>query len=197
MPRIPFPEFATMNPAQRAVYEAIVSGPRGGLVGPLRAALHNPELADKWQRFGELLRFRTSLTKRHSELAILVTARVWNCSFEWFQHEPHALAAGLPAGIVNALRMEQRPDFDDSADEAIYEFTNQLQRDHSVTDAAHRAVQAVYGVTGVVELTALIGYYALVAMTLNAHAFDLPEGATDPFAGQAGTDAAAIHPSTE
>src|SRR3546814_8522453 len=78
-----------MNPAQRAVYEAIVSGPRGGLVGPLRAALHNPELADKWQRFGELLRFRTSLTKRHSELAILVTARVWNCSFEWFQHEPH------------------------------------------------------------------------------------------------------------
>src|SRR3546814_14797113 len=88
---------------------------------------------------------RTNSSKRHSELAILVTARVWNCSFEWFQHEPHALAAGLPAGIVNALRMEQRPDFDDSADEAIYEFTNQLKRDHSVTDAAHRSAERRVG----------------------------------------------------
>jgi 4-carboxymuconolactone decarboxylase len=31
---------------------------------------------------------------------------------------------------------------------------------------------------GVVELTALIGYYTMVAMTLNAHEIPLPDGAT-------------------
>ena len=31
---------------------------------------------------------------------------------------------------------------------------------------------------GVVELTAVIGYYTMVSMTLNAHRLPLPEGAT-------------------
>ena len=61
MPRIPLPSPETMTPEQRKVYDSIVTGPRGTLVGPLRAALHQPELAEKWQQFGELLRFRTSL----------------------------------------------------------------------------------------------------------------------------------------
>jgi 4-carboxymuconolactone decarboxylase len=199
VPRIPFPDLATMNPAQRAVHDAIVNGPRGLLAGPLRAALHNPELADKWQQFGALLRYRTSLAKRHSELAILVTARAWNCSFEWFQHEPHALAAGLPPALLDALRAGARPAFTDPADEAIYDYASQLQRDRTVTDEAHRAVKAIYGVTGTVELTALIGYYTLVAMTLNAHAFDLPAGADDPFGGPAAMppEPAEIGPSIE
>jgi 4-carboxymuconolactone decarboxylase len=37
-------------------------------------------------------------------------------------------------------------------------------------------------VVGVVELTALIGYYTMVAMTLNAHEFPLPAGVEPPFA---------------
>ena len=65
----------------------MVSGPRGELRGPLRAALHRPELADKWQQLGELLRYRTSLPARLNELAILVTARPWHCQLEWHIHE--------------------------------------------------------------------------------------------------------------
>jgi 4-carboxymuconolactone decarboxylase len=44
----------------------VVSGPRGELKGPLRAALHRPELADKWQQLGELLRYRTSIPAHSS-----------------------------------------------------------------------------------------------------------------------------------
>ena len=38
MARIPLPTPDSMNAEQRRVYDAIVSGPRGTLVGPLRAA---------------------------------------------------------------------------------------------------------------------------------------------------------------
>ncbi|MBV8512330.1 MAG: carboxymuconolactone decarboxylase family protein, partial [Xanthobacteraceae bacterium] len=79
MARIPLPSPDTLTAEQKRVYDAIVSGPRGALRGPLRAALHNPELADKWQQLGELLRYRTSLPPQLSELAILVTARHCNC----------------------------------------------------------------------------------------------------------------------
>src|SRR4029453_8321694 len=77
LPRIPLPSPDEMTPEQRRVYDAIVKGPRGTLVGPLRAALHRPELAEKWQQLGELLRYRTSLPPQISEIAILVTARRW------------------------------------------------------------------------------------------------------------------------
>src|SRR5436190_14744346 len=93
--RIPLPSPETMTPEQRRVYDAIVSGPRKTLVGPLRAALHIPELADKWQQFGELLRYRTSLAPRLSELAILVTAKHCHCQLEWLIHEQMARKAGL------------------------------------------------------------------------------------------------------
>src|ERR1041384_1246257 len=108
--RIPLPAPEIMTPDQRRVYDAIVSGPRKTLVGPLRAALHIPELADKWQQFGELLRYRTSLPPRLSELAILVTARHTNCQLEWLIHEDMARKAGLAGDIIDALKAGKRPD---------------------------------------------------------------------------------------
>lgn len=184
VPRIPFPEVETMTPAQRKVYDEVVRGPRGLMVGPLRAALHNPELADRWQKFGELLRYRTSLSPRHSELAILVTARAWTCAFEWVQHEPAALAAGLGREIIDAIRRDRCPDFEHRADAVVHAFARELHANHAVGDSTYADALELLGVAGVVELTALVGYYALVAMTLNAHAFDLPPGTSDPFAGE-------------
>ena len=61
MSRIPILTPDLMTADQKRIHDAVVSGPRGMLVGPLRAAIHRPELADKWQQFGELLRYRTSL----------------------------------------------------------------------------------------------------------------------------------------
>ncbi|MEZ5708775.1 MAG: carboxymuconolactone decarboxylase family protein [Blastomonas sp.] len=181
LPRIPFPEPETMTPDQRRVHDSIISGPRGRIVGPLRAALHNPELADHWQKLGALLRYGTSLEARHSELAILVTARACNSSFEWFQHEQPALESGLSAAIIESIRTRQTPEFQDGPDRIIHDYALQLLQNHTVEETTHQAVCGLYGAKGVVELTALIGYYTLVAMTLNAHGFELPEGATDPF----------------
>ena len=46
MPRITLPAPETMTLEQRRVHDKIVSGPRGRVQGPLRAVIHNPELAE-------------------------------------------------------------------------------------------------------------------------------------------------------
>lgn len=180
MPRIPILTLEEMSPEQRRVHDAVVSGPRGVLRGPLRAALHNAELADKWQQLGELLRYRTSLAPRHSELAILVTARHWSCQFEWYAHEPPARKGGVPDAAIEAIRHGRRPAFESADDEAIYQFAVELHRTHFVSDATYARALERFGVTGVVELTALCGYYGMVAMTLNGHELPLPEGTAPP-----------------
>jgi 4-carboxymuconolactone decarboxylase len=177
MPRIPLFPLPHMTPAQQKVYDAVVSGPRGVVVGPLRAALHRPELAEKWSALGELLRYGTSLPPRLSELAILVTARHWTSQLEWQQHAPAALKGGLAPSIVEAIRTGERPAFTQADEEAVFDFSFELQKSKSVSEKTYQRTHEAIGTAGIVELTALIGYYTMVAMTLIAHEIPLPEGA--------------------
>jgi 4-carboxymuconolactone decarboxylase len=180
MSRIPLPSAETLTPDQRRVYDAIASGPRGGVRGPFLALLYAPELADKWQQLGELLRYRTSLSPRLSELAILVTARHWDCQYEWFAHEQHALKGGVPPEFIAAIKADRRPQFDKPDDTAIYDYAVELHTRRAVSPETYKRALDIFGKTGVVEITALLGYYTMVAMTLNAHEIPVPSGATPP-----------------
>jgi 4-carboxymuconolactone decarboxylase len=180
MPRIPLPDPQEMTTEQRAVHDEVVSGPRGQLVGPLRAVIHSPDLALRWSRLGEYLRFRTCLPRRLNELAILVTGRRWNSQVEFYIHAAAARDAGLDPAVIEAIRLGEAPTFTDTDGATIYEFARHLQQSGQVPPDIYHAVTARWGVAGVVELTALVGYYTMVSMTLNAHEIPLPVGATAP-----------------
>ena len=187
MARIPLPTLETMTPEQRRVYDAIVSGPRGVMVGPLCAAIHQPELADKWQQLGAQLRYGTSLPPRLSELAILVTARHWDSQFEWCAHDAPARAAGLAPEVMEAIRNDRRPSFKSADEEVIYDYVKEAATDSFRSAATYQRTLDRFGVVTIVELTALVGYYTMVAMTLNAHELPLPEGMPPPLPPRSGT----------
>lgn len=181
MARIPLPETRDeLDEAQRAVWDKVVAGPRGRVIGPLRAAIHNADLACAWSALGETLRFGTSLGKRFSELAIIVTGRRWSAQVEWFVHARAAAEAGLEAETIEAIRDGRPPAFSQPDDALVYDYARLLLQDGSVPAALHARATARFGVRGVVELTALVGYYSMVAMTLNAHEIPLPEEAPLP-----------------
>ena len=180
MARIPLPAPESMTPAQRRVYDEVIAGPRGSFVGPLRALIHWPELADHWQKLGALLRFGTEFPPRLSELAILVTARAWDAQFEWYAHEPIARKAGIAEEVIAAIREGRRPVLSDPGEQAVYDYAAELQETHTVSQQTYARAHERFGTLGVVQLTALVGYYSMVAMTLNTHAIPLPEGAVPP-----------------
>lgn len=180
MPRIPLPTPETMTPDQRRVYDEIVAGPRARVVGPLGAALYQPELARVWAPFGAYLRFGTTVPARWRELAILVTARRWNSQVEWHIHAEAGRRAGLPACVVDAIRHARPPAFDDHADALVYEYARALQMTGQVPDDVYGEVLERLQAVGVVELTAVIGYYTLVSMTLNAHEIPVADEVEPP-----------------
>ena len=169
MARIPLPSLETMTPEQRQVHKAIGDLRGGHIPMPYRPALHNPELADKWQQIGELLRYRTSLPQRLSELAILVVARHHGSDYMWNAHEKVALKAGVSTDVISAIKNNAQPDFDKADERAVHDFSAELLETKSVSDACHAQALSALGVTALVELTALLGYYVMVAMMLNAH----------------------------
>ncbi len=182
MSRIHLPSPDELDPEQRLIYDKVVAGPRGRLRGPLRAALYNPQLADCWQALGAQLRYHTQLPPILSELAILVTARHCRSPFEWDAHRPEAERAGLPQQIIDALLAQSTPDAMSAEQSAVYHFALELNRLDSVSDATYANALALFDARTLVELTALVGYYTLVAMTLNAHEIPLPEGVAPAFA---------------
>ncbi len=181
MPRIPLPAAGKLTPEQQRVHDFVKGRSRDDRVGPpYQLALHCPEFLNKWQQVGEYLRYGTRLPPRLSELAILVTARHWNCQYEWRAHEPHARKNDLPEAVIEAVRHGRRPEFEDPDDEAIHDYCRELHENRAVSEAVYRRVLDRFGAAGVVELTALAGHYAMVAMMLNAHEYGLPEGVAPP-----------------
>ena len=64
--RLPAFDRAAATPAQLAVLDEILSGPRGNLAGPFLAWIASPELAEHAQRLGAFCRYRTGLPSRLS-----------------------------------------------------------------------------------------------------------------------------------
>ena len=181
MPRITLPAPENMDADQRRVYDKIVSGRRGKIQGPLRAALHNAELADRWQALGELLRYNTTLRPRQSELAILVTGRACRSPFEWYAHRLEAEKIGIEPQVIEAILAEGMPEGLPEDDAVVVQYATELNRFNSVSDATYAEALKRLGERKVVELTALVGYYTMVAMTLNAHEIPVPEGVQPAF----------------
>lgn len=178
--RTPFLTPEQMDPEQRRVYEDIVRSRGTWLNGPYAPLLHSPELADKAQAFGELVRYRTSLEPRFSELAILITARHWDCQFEWFQHEKIARRQGITEAACDAIARGAPPPLADEKESVVHAFASQLLARHFVDEATYARARELFGVKGAVELVAVVGYYSFIAMTLNAHEVPLPAGTTPP-----------------
>jgi 4-carboxymuconolactone decarboxylase len=181
-PRLPAFDAAQASAEQKAVLEEILSGPRGNLNGPFLGWIYSPELAQHAQRLGAFCRYRTGLPLRLSELAILVTAARWQAQAEWYIHYPIALQAGLPEALAEQIRTGAEPYFDDADDALIYAFATELYDAKRVSDTTYARAIERFGRETIVNLVGLLGYYALVAMTLNV--FDMrAEGQTTlPFA---------------
>jgi 4-carboxymuconolactone decarboxylase len=181
MPRLGEIDRARMSEEQRRVADDIKSGPRGGLAGPFWPWLRSPEMAERAQKLGELVRFHSTLAPRLFELAVLVTAHHWKAQFEWYAHAPLAREAGLGDEIIAAIHEGKRPNFAKPDEAAVYEFATELYAKKRVGEATYAAALAHLGERGTVELVGVLGYYALVSMTLNTFGIEVPAGTEPPF----------------
>lgn len=171
----------TMTDEQRAVAEAIQSGPRGaGLRGPFNALLRSPQLCDLVQRVGAYVRFGSSIPAPLNELAICMAGRKWGAQYEFYAHRRLGIDAGLNPTLLDAVAQGQRPAEMSPDETLVYDFVSELLSTGQVSDGCYGAVQERFGDRGVIDLVGAVGYYSLVSMVLNVARVPLPEGETLP-----------------
>jgi 4-carboxymuconolactone decarboxylase len=156
------------DPAQRDVADRIARS-RTRVAGPFPVLLHVPALADRVQAVGAYLRYEAALARDLAEAAILATAQVWKCPREWDEHEPMARRAGVPNDVIEQLRADASTATIDEPYRLVCDYARELASSGAVRDEIYHPVLALLGEERTVELTALVGYYSMVAMMLNAH----------------------------
>jgi 4-carboxymuconolactone decarboxylase len=182
-PRLPKLAAETLTPEQQALADSIKSGPRGQfkMAGPFAIYLHSPTFGELAQRLGGHLRFKTSVPPRLSEFAILVTAQHWKAQYEWAMHAPMAEKQGVKPQTIRDLQAGRTPKSAPRDEMAIYAFAKELYVKKRVSNATYTRVRKLLGDAGTVELVGLLGYYAMVSMTLNTFRAPLPAGMPAPF----------------
>ena len=166
-----------LTPEQKTMVEHLFAGERGGMNGPFNVLLRSPEVGDLAQKLGAQLRFHSTLTAKQRELAIIITARYWTAQYEWTAHRQLALKAGISPAIADAIAAGKRPPSLEPDQEVVYNFCNEMLHTKQVSDGTYKAAVDKLGERGVVDLTALVGYYQFVSMILNLDRYPLPDGA--------------------
>jgi 4-carboxymuconolactone decarboxylase len=153
----------------------------GSYGGPYDPWLRSPELAKRNVSFGTFIWGRTSLERRLIELAIIITGRFWEANVEWVSHSRMALEFGVTQEVIDAVFEKRRPEKAMDDELVVYDVCKSLHETHQLPLELYQKAVGLFGERGLVEIIATIGYYTLVAMTLNAFDVGLEEGIKAPF----------------
>lgn len=175
--RLPFPETDAMTEIQREAAQAFTSGPRATVAGPFIPLLQTPVLMERMGKLGEALRFEGSLPSATRELVICAVARETGNQFEWQTHAPLALDAGVQAQTIDALASGRRPHNLPASEQCALDFFYELVGRNGVSDHTFSEVLHLFGSTGAVELTTLVGYFVTVCWIMNVARTPGPAGA--------------------
>jgi 4-carboxymuconolactone decarboxylase len=164
VPVLKFPEELTGE--ARRIAEKIVDT-RKSLDGPFSVWMHAPEWAERVAHLGTLVRWEGTLEPRIRTLAALVVGRHFQAQYVWGIQGVIGAERKVPRSTIDAIR-DDRVDEIPPEDLQIIDFARQLVRANRVDEPLAQAVMERLGADEYVQLTTCIGYYAMLAMTVNA-----------------------------
>jgi 4-carboxymuconolactone decarboxylase len=181
---VPEPRIPPLPPAQRddrteELLRSLRADPDGPDLNIFATLARHPRLLKRWSAFGGTLLYSGELPGRERELLILRTG--WNCraGYEWGQHVPIALDAGVtedevqrvPAGPDDAGWAEQ--------DAVLLRAADELHRDARIGDGTWASLAATWSEMQLIEVCMVVGQYHLVAFTLNSLGVEREDGVQD------------------
>ena len=149
------------------IFDEIV-GSRGRVSGPHAVLLNSPEVAGRIAHVGTYIRFESTLAPEIRELAIIITARQFDCNYEWSAHEGLAREAGVRDEAIAAVANDSPVDGLTDDEAIVISYGRQLFTDHKISEETFAAAKSRFGDQGVTDLTATMGYYGMIACALNA-----------------------------
>ena len=171
--RIP-PWTSELKPQPADLVNAIEARRGGALLNLDRALLWSEPLARGWNTYVGAVRTQLGVSRQLRELAICTVALITGAHYEYHHHAPDYLAAGGTRDRLDALAAyvhagDDAPADGLTGDEALVaQYAAQMTRSVQVDEALFANLKQRFDTTELVEITAAIAAYNMVARFLVA-----------------------------
>lgn len=180
MARIPQVTRESVPEELRSIFDEVSSGPGGVGTGPMSVIKYSPEMSRRAIPLFNYVRNESTLPQTVRELAMLTTARAKDCPYIWNAHAALGRQAGLRDELVDALRDRLPLPTLSAQEEAVINLGMEFFRTNRVSQETFDAALAQFGPQGLVELTTLMGFYAMLAFNANTVDLGVPHQTSEP-----------------
>jgi len=174
--RLPLVLKDSLDEEGRRIFEAI-NGKDGNTprLGPPASTMHSLAASEPYDRLNQLLRSANVIGPQFFEISTLVPAREFNQQYEWTAHERGARRVGVADEVIDVIK-HGRPTAGLPEKEATaIEFGRAMLRgNRQVPPELFAKMVSLFGERGTIEITMVMGDYAMTAMLLNAVNQQLP-----------------------
>ena len=174
--RLPLVLKDSLDEEGRRIFEAI-NGRDGNTprLGPPASSLHSPAAAEPYDRLNQVLRSANVIGPQFFEISTLVPAREFNQQYEWTAHELGARRVGVAQEVIDVIKHDRRTTGLPEKEATTIEFGRAMLRgDRQVPPELFAKMVSLFGERGTIEITMVMGDYAMTAMLLNATNQQLP-----------------------
>jgi 4-carboxymuconolactone decarboxylase len=174
--RLPLILKDSLDEEGRRIFEAI-NGKDGNTprLGPPASSMYSLAAAEPYDRLNQLLRSANVIGPQFFEISTLVPAREFNQQFEWTGHELGARRAGVAQEVIDVIKNNRATSGLPEKEATTIEFGRALLRgNRQVSPELFAKMVSLFGQRGTIEITMVMGDYAMTAMLLNAVNQHLP-----------------------
>ena len=174
--RLPLILKDTLDEEGRRVFEAI-NGKDGNTprLGPPASSMYSLAAAEPYDRLNQLLRSANVIGPQFFEISTLVPAREFNQQYEWTAHERGARRVGVAEEVIDVIKHDRATSGLPEKEATAIEFGRALLRgNRQVPPELFAKMVSLFGERGTIEITMVMGDYAMTAMLLNAVNQQLP-----------------------
>jgi 4-carboxymuconolactone decarboxylase len=175
--RLPLITKSSLDEEGRRIFEAIngkeVNTPR---LGPPASSMHSLAAAEPYDRLNQVLRSANVIGPQFFEISTLVPAREFNQQYEWTAHELGARRVGVAQEVIDVIKHDRPTTGLPEKEATAIEFGRAMLRgNRQVSPDLFAKMVSLFGERGTIEITMVMGDYAMTAMLLNAVNQQLPQ----------------------
>lgn len=175
-PRVAPTDPQSWNEAQKALAQHLLDK-RGKVINIFRTLMNHPDAMKGFMGWGSyVLSKKNSLPAREREIVILRIGFLCGSGYEWTQHRAIGERAGLTAIEIEAIKVGAAASNWSAADAALLQATDDLHKDHFVSEASWSALREHFNPTQCMDVVFTAGQYTQVSMILNSLGVQLDEG---------------------
>jgi 4-carboxymuconolactone decarboxylase len=160
--------------------ELLTRGNPSRVLNIFSTLIRHSDLYRRWIPFGNHVLFKSSLSARERELAILRVGHLCRSGYEFHQHTRIGKAVGLNDADIERIQSGPAATGWTARDAALLRAVDELHSDQFIGDETWEQLRQHFDDRQLMDLVFTVGQYTMVSMALNSFGVQIEDEGPEP-----------------